>query len=333
MICQHWHDLRSESTPKRIKKHDHQPVKDLAANIFKALPEPVQRVLNPNGPQQHFIAISADPLWNDFPWELLRFGEGEQDYLGLHHALPRIGGILNKDLAKSRAQPLRGNGKIALFSPHDTQGPALSGVSEELATITQHIKNRGGEIIADAQGTDATLNQLNHQLTLKPDLLYFSGHGTLAFGEELLVVHRDPCDDEAISPISHFGKVQLAQLSDAQHEQLMPQHPVIVLNSCLTGNTRQAGGAREDLVAALISQGAAAIIATALQMSNRVGKAFGELLFDAAIADSTCLGDVIVTVRQHLASNICNDITSAYWGDWAMLHLHGNAYTTLPLTL
>ncbi|TPW17203.1 MAG: hypothetical protein FD130_752, partial [Halothiobacillaceae bacterium] len=162
------------------------------------------------------------------------------------------------------------------------------------------------------------------QINLQPDIFYFSGHGTIVQEEELLVLHRDKSEQHALTPITYFGKQHLMGLAENRGAPLFPQRPLIVLNSCVTGRARQAGGAREDLIATLLTLGAGAVIASALPVYDLIGKALGEALFDPSIAQTNDIASVIVGARRRLARELCDDVESFYWGEWSMIHLHGS---------
>jgi tetratricopeptide (TPR) repeat protein len=304
-----------------------------ARDIWLSLPATFQEALSPTQISKPFIVISGDVLWSAFPWELLRFGDGPEDYLGLHYALPRIGAIQVKDL-QSQLTPRelgQSGGRMTILAPYDTGVKPLKGVPDEVKSVRQVVEARGGAIVAPvALGRDASDLEFERQIDLQPDILYYSGHGEIVREEELLVLHRDKSEQNALTPTTHFGKGQLMWLAEHRGAPLFPQYPLIVLNSCLTGRTRQAGGAREDLISAFLSQGAGAVIATAMLMYDDIGKAFGEALFDPTIAHTNDIASIVVGVRRRLARELCADVDSELWGEWGLIHLHGNARAALP---
>ena len=277
--------------------------------------------------------ISGDPLWSAFPWELLRFGEGGEDYLGLHHALARLGAIQAKDLQSqlSLSELGQGTGKIAILAPYDTNPcKPLDGVVDEIKSVMKAVKARDGRVVAFARRKKASDLELIRQINLQPDIFHYSGHGAIVQDEELLILHRDKSEQHALTPITYFGKAHLMSLAEQQGGPLFPQRPLILLNSCVTGRSRQAGGAREDLISTLLTLGAEAVIASALPVYDLIGKALGEALFDPAIAQTNDIASVIVGTRRRLASELCGDVESPYWGEWGLIHLHGNARAVLP---
>lgn len=322
-----------ELFPVNKDAEDHEPRRQLARELWQSLPSAFQAALTPAQASKPFIMISGDQLWSAFPWELLRFGEGSEDYLGLHHALPRLGAIQAKDLLSqlSLSELGQGTGKIAILAPYDTNPrKPLDGVVDEIKSVIKAVKARGGRVVAFARRKKASDLELIRQINLQPDIFHYSGHGAIVREEELLVLHRDKSERHALTPITYFGKEHLVSLAEQQGGQLFPQHPLILLNSCVTGRSRQAGGAREDLISTLLTLGAGAVIASALPVYDLIGKALGEALFDPTIAQTNDIASVIVGARRRLASELCSDVESPYWGEWGLIHLHGNARATLP---
>ncbi len=311
---------------------NHLTRRQLARELWQSLPDAFQSVLAPTPGRKQFIAISGDPFWSAFPWELLRFGEGDEDYLGLHYALPRLGAIQAKDLQSqlSLTELGQGGGRISVLAPFDTGLLPLTGVVGEIESVKQTVEMRGGGVVAFAKGSDASDLEIERQIGLQPDIFYYSGHGTIIQEEELLVLHRDLSTQNTMSSTTYFGKEHLANLAERESGELFPQHPLIVLNSCLTGRARQAGGAREDLISTFLALGAGAVIATALPIYDVIGKALGEALFDPATARASDIASVVVGTRRRLAREVCADVESQFWGAWSMIHLHGNARATLP---
>src|SRR5438105_3225746 len=68
----------------------------LGRAAWEALPSEIQSVLAPDSESD--IIISADPVWTAFPWEALRFGDGEDDWLGLRRTLGRWGPLTGEAL-------------------------------------------------------------------------------------------------------------------------------------------------------------------------------------------------------------------------------------------
>jgi hypothetical protein len=312
---------------------NHMARRQLARELWQSLPEEFQAALVPTPDRKPFIAISGDPFWSAFPWELLRFGEGAEDFLGLHYAFPRLGAIQAEDLQSQLSITELGQrgGRVTVLAPYETGlFSQLTEVTGEIESVKQAVEMRGGDIVAFAKGSEASDLEIERQISLQPDIFYYSGHGTIVQEEEVLVLHRDMSSPSPLSSTTYFGKEHLASLAERSNDQLFPQRPLIVLNSCLTGRARQSGGAREDLISTFLALGAGAVIATALPIYDVIGKALGEALFDPAIAESLDIASVVVGTRRRLAREVCADMESPFWGAWGMIHLHGSAHARLP---
>ncbi len=307
----------------------------LAREIWQSLPDAVQAILSPGRSQSHEILISGDPFWSAFPWELLRFGDGEDDYLGLHKALARCGSVLAPALGRQFAAEALGSAhrRIAIVAPHTTGTTPLFGVEREIEALETLVPQAGGAIVVNETGEAAHDQLMIEAIRAEPSILYFSGHGTIINNEELLVLHRDPRPSNPREKnISYFGADHLGRMaSDHPGGPLFPNAPLIVMNSCLTGATRDYGGFREDLVHAFLDHGAGAVIATALPILDAVGEALGRALFDPAALAQPTVGSLVVEARRQLARGACADIDSVRWGAWGMVHIHGNADATPPL--
>jgi CHAT domain-containing protein len=300
----------------------------LARELWCALPKEIQSALIPEDNKAKFTIISGDPFWNAFPWELLRFADGEDDYLGLHQTLPRIGALQAKDLdvQLSLKQLGSGAGTIAILAPHDTGRVPLEKVIDEVEAVKQAINERGGNVVGYALGSDANDVSIKKQLELRPDIVYYSGHGKVIQNEEVLVLHDARFE---LCKRSYFGKENLEDIAQLSGSDVFLQRPLIVLNSCHTGRSRTFGGAREDFVSALLLQGAGAVISTALPIYEDVGKALGEALFAPNLPENSDIATIVLQARQSLARDLCENIKTPFWGAWGMIHLHGNALAKL----
>lgn len=306
----------------------------LARRIWCDLPEALQNVLAPACPAAFEILISGDPRWSAFPWELLRFGEGDDDYLGLHMALSRIGSILAPALERTFAAKGLGRGRrVAIVAPHTVGPKPLLGVEIEVELLENRIPQLGGELVErKTTGSDAHSGLMRRAIEAAPDILWYSGHGAIISNEEVLVLHSEtPRGNRPQDKLSYFGGHQLSEIATEKNlEALFGHAPLVVLNSCLTGRTREHGGLREDMVEGFLRHGAGAAIATALPIFDSVGEALGQAMFsEAAIAKPT-IGESVVEVRRQLAAGLCSNIDQPTWGAWAMVHLHGNPLAAGP---
>ena len=303
----------------------------LARKIWTSLPPALQDALAPTTSEAGEILVSGDTFWSAFPWELLRFGDGGDDFLGLHRGLARIGPILAPRLSVQLQERRLGGGnkQMAVIAPHTTGKTILTGVLGEVAALKARIPQAGGELIGCETGEAAHDGWMREALAANPAILYYSGHGGIVANEEVLLLHTEPGEGKPQGLISYFGAYHLnnalAQGASFSHA------PLVVLNSCVTGRTREHGGQREDLVSALLNQGAGAVIASALPIYDSVGEALGEALFSEAALTQPTMGAYLVEARRQLARGICRDTGKPTWGAWGMVHLHGNALGTPPL--
>ena len=306
----------------------------LARNIWKQLPDVIQSALSPEGPGSHEILISGDSFWSSFPWELLRFADGDSDYLGLHKALPRIGSVLASDIERQLAGQVLGcnDGRVTVIAPHTTGKVPLDGVEREFAALKKFVPAAGGVLVNSESGEAAHDRLMNDAIKAQPSILYFSGHGTIMQNEELLVLHRDPRPDNPRENKTYFGAYHLKGIAkELGKDRVFENAPLIVMNSCMTGRTHDHGGFREDLVSAFLDEGAGTVIASALPIYDSVGEAFGCALFSGTALAQPTVGGLVVEARRQLAFGECSDISSPKWGAWGMMHIHGNAEARPPL--
>lgn len=306
----------------------------LATSIWSALPRVVQSELRPRVSRPSVTMISGDSFFNAFPWELLRFGKGENDYLGLHSTLPRVRGILDIEVEAQCAviADQSYSGRMAVLAPHDTDlRNILERVPEEVKAVCNVVETLGGQVIASALGSHANDQEFERQLSMQPDIWYYSGHGDIVQNEEVLVLHSAWKNTSSQSK-RLIGREQLKKLSEKLQMKVFSHRPLVVLNSCQNGRTRSAGGASEDLVSAFISAGAGAVIAASVPIYDAVAKVFGEALFDAARNPVQNVGEAIINARRNLATGLCSQEDSAIWGAWASFHIHGCMYMQLPFS-
>ena len=328
LSTQGWNELY----PGVPGQNDQRERQRLASAVWQALPEPVQDVLLPDRANGRTILISGDATWSTFPWELLRFGDGAGDYLGLHHALPRVGSILAPRLRHQLAaeQLGTGDGGMALVAPHTTGRDPLQGVVDEVEAIRERV---AADVLKLCETGDAAHDGvMRAAIRMAPDILYFSGHGTVISNEELLVLQTDrQAEPRPRSDITYFGAYHLDEMAKAVDGRLLPHAPLVVLNSCYTGRTRAFGGRREDLVQAFLRHGAGAVVSTSLPIYDLVGEALGRALFSEQATQCVDIGSLLVTARRELAFGHCRDLNRPQWGAWGMIHLHGNGGATQPL--
>ncbi len=155
-------------------------------------------------------------------------------------------------------------------------------------------------------------------------VIHYTGHGAIIGNEEVLVLHGG--DDK--HPSACFGRQEIGILKQRLgRDKLLRHRPLLVLNSCRTGRTRDFGGQREDLAWAFLAEGAEAVIASALPVYDVVGQMFGEALYAPTFASSKGMGQTLVEVRRLLERSTRQ---SRMWPTWTLLTYHGNPYARLP---
>lgn len=95
----------------------------------------------------------------------------------------------------------------------------------------------------------------------------------------------------------------------------------------MTGLTRSHGGQREDLASAFMREGAEAVIASALPVFDRMGKSFGQMLYDEDYHNDKGMAYTFADVRRALEKEYRGH---RIWPAWSLLMYHGNPYAHLP---
>ena len=127
-----------------------------------------------------------------------------------------------------------------------------------------------------------------------------------------------------------FGRRELGNLSAGKDPDARLLHggPLVVLNSCRTGRQRGFGGQREDLIWALLEQGAEAVIACALPVFDKMGEFFGKHLYTLGLPGSLGMGWQFAQVRGLLEDRF-RRLDSRLWPAWTLFHYHGNPFAHL----
>src|SRR6185295_702358 len=298
--------------------------------VWRNLPPQVCEALEPQSDQK--VLISGDSFWSQFPWEALRFGSGEEDWLGLHRALARWSPLSAESLRSLRPCTFgRGFKTAAVLCPWNAGGEArepLPAAADEARALAESFKRLGYMLLPEGEpllGAAASWSALNRLLSL-PTLavLHFAGHGANVVDEEVLLLHSG--DDER--PTAPFGPGNLRDFKAILGlEKLLPSEPLVVLNSCRSGRTRYYGGRREDLAAALLAEGAGAVIGSAFPVYDALGKSIGESLYE--LDGSRGMAAALVAARRALERRMRQE-SSRLWGAWPLLVYHGNPFAELP---
>ena len=328
-----------DKTDRRPAPARRAAIESLASAAFAALPEPVQTALHPDSP--HDLLISADPGLTLFPWESLKYATAPDAFLGLHRHLARFSPLTAPALATLAPAPF-GNSQLtaAILCPHnaDPDSPLRFAESEarQLAAELQSL----GYSVQSHIGPAATPDALNSLLQSPPSILHYTGHGdivqdkkNLIQNEEALVLHSG---DEN-HPTTFYSRRDLQLLKQQRQienpkskiQNLLPNHPLITLNSCFTGRTRDFGGQREDLAFTLLTEGAQAVIASALPVFDPIGQIFGTSLYAPCFQSPLGMATTLLHIRRFI-ERILRELNSPFWPTWSLLTYHGNPYALLP---
>jgi len=300
----------------------------LAEDAWNKLPNGVREVLDPASDSD--VLISGDALWTAFPWEALRCGSGEADWLGLQRHLARWGGVTGGALGCLRRRSVgEGRKTAAIVCPWNagcSSESHLVSAKQEAGYVTEVLAQEGYTIVPEGGpliGRDANAVSIGEVISHSSSVIHYSGHGAIVGNEEVLVLHSG--DD--LGPV-YFGRRELEDLNvRLARDKLLSHGPIVILNCCRAGRVRDWGGKREDLAWALLNQGAEAVIASALPVYDAMGKILGESLYSPLVASTGGMGATLVRVRRLLASV---SRSSMMWPTWALVTYHGNPYVELP---
>ncbi len=296
-------------------------VRQAAARAWGALPSGLRLALQPQGKSDEAeVLLSLDFAWGLFPFEILRFGEGEEDYLGLQRPLPRIADISAAGLSRLGAGAMA-DGAQALVVADPTED--LRHAPQEGAAVACTLRQRGLEVVtlggpfADA----ATVGSVERALHECPAIFHYTGHGTVVETSNLGLRPHEAVGEEALClQDGYLGTWALRDWPGRLDRAL------VVLNSCMTGRTRDFGGMREDLSGAFLRLGAEAVVASAFPVNDWLGMAFGVRLYAGNEED---LRERFLQARRRLA-RLARAKRPELWPGWALLTLHGNPFAHMP---
>ena len=318
------HDTRSND--QRYKK-----IEKLAQSAWESLPGFVKKTLDPKA--AHSVLISGDRYWSAFPWELLPCNDTEYSWLGLHRVLARWGSLTTASL--SRLQPTtfgQSQTTAAVFCPWDaTSNPKkhLQDAKCEAETVANMLRKMEYQLIPGGRATsgiEANIQTFENVLSDSASVIHYTGHGDIIDNEEVLILHGGHASMSGLI----FGRKELNNLKQRLNKnRLLDHQPLIVLNSCMTGATRDFGGQREDLAATLQAEGAESVIASCLPVYDQLGRLFGEVLYTPGFMSEEGMGRTLVYVRR-LVEWEARQKGWGSWITWALLTYHGNPFAHLP---
>ena len=270
------------------------------------------------------VLISGDPYWAAFPWEALRFGAGDEDFLGWARPLARSAPLTGA--AISRLTPTEtaiGGYGVEVVCPWDAVPQRqLRRAEAEAQSLGRDLPGLGLTLPASGplMGSQATLAAVESALQARPAVFHYTGHGGIDKDEELLILQGGGFGSSELK-----GFKQRLGLADP----VFQKSALIVLNSCLTGRAREYGGQSQDLAAMFLAEGAAAVIASALPVADSVGQVLGTAVY--ALAEEDELGDTVRKIRRLVAKLTLAENLSSY-PTWCMIQYQGNPYLRLPLS-
>ncbi|MGD0473659.1 MAG: CHAT domain-containing protein [Candidatus Velthaea sp.] len=293
---------------------------ELGSAAWEALPQTVRDILHPHSNID--VLISGDSYWTAFPWEALRFGPGEDDYLGWSRPLTRWSALTAAGTSVLAATPSRGPERsVAIVCPWDADPrQLLKGSRDEALALARDLPLRdfslttGGPIL----GAGATQASIKTALSARPAFFHFTGHGGFVREEETLLLHGGT-----------FGSSQIRALQQEKGwaDGVFAGGALIVLNCCFTGRTRMHGGHREDLTGVFLEQGARGVIASALPVYDPVGQVLGMAIY--AVPGSTGIGAVVTTIRKMIGT-LSAAAESPFYPTWSMIQYHGDPWLAMP---
>jgi hypothetical protein len=294
----------------------------LGAAAWNALPGPLQKLLHPSS--QVDVLISGDPYWAAFPWEALRFGPGDDDYLGFARPLARWRPLTGAAFSRlAPPQTANGGAGAEVVCPWDAVPQRqLLRAEAEAQSLGRDLPGLGLALPSSGplMGSQATLAAVEGALLSRPAVFHYTGHGGIDKDEELLILQGGALGSSELKAIK-----QRNGLADS----VFAKDALIVLNSCLTGRAREYGGQPQDLADMFLAEGAAAVIASALPVADSVGQVLGTAVY--ALAGEDELGDTILKIRRLIARLTLAENLSSY-PTWCMIQYQGNPYLRLPLS-
>jgi CHAT domain/Tetratricopeptide repeat len=291
----------------------------LGSAAWKALPQSFRDVLHPNSNVE--VLISGDSYWAAFPWEALRFGDGEQDYLGWWRALARWSPLTARTLSTLGVVSSAGQQRTAaVLCPWDLiSNRPLPGARAEAAALGRDMPQLGFTLApgSPAMGPDATVQSLAASLRGGVSVFHYTGHGGIIGNEEAMLLHGGA-----------IGSAEVRDLS--RSSTIFAEGALVVLNSCLTGRVRDYGGRREDLAGTFLEEGARGVVASALPVADPIGQILGTAIYPCAAGRS--MGKALAGMRKIVAW-LAADVNSNSYPTWTMLQYHGDPWLVLTADL
>jgi len=321
------HDPFTDSSALRRGVDSDQAI-ELGEDSWVSLPEFVQDALEPTG--KHDVLLCGDPDSLDLPWEAMRFGSKDDDWLGLHRTLTRVPCLSEDVLTRLGPEACGGNDRsAAVVCPWDipNQVPLPEALAEAME-VTELLRSASVDLVPDGEpllGSAADIKGFHTVLMRSPAIIHFAGHGDIVRDEVNLVLRNSDGDNGD----TLFGRHDMVEVKKASSRpSVFSSRPLVVLNACWAGRSRDFGGQREDLASAFLAEGASCVIAYPTPVHDDVGRMLGTLLYVPAMHDSRGLAFTFKRVRS-LVQRKCRG--TSYWWTWFWMRYQGNPYARLQL--
>ena len=261
----------------------------------------------------------------------MRFGSKESDWLGLHRNLARLPWLSEEVLTRLGPEVCGEDSRsAAIVCPWDipNQVPLHEALAEAME-VTELLRSAGYDLMPDGEpllGSTADMKGFQAALMCSPTIIHFAGHGDIVRSEVTLVL-RDSVSGE--DGDSLFDRHSIAEAKKASSRpSLFLSRPLVVLNACWAGRSRDFGGQREDLASAFLAEGASCVIACPTPVHDDVGRMLATLLYVPSMQDCRGLAFTFKRVRS-LVERKCRG--KSYWWTWFWMRYQGNPYARLPL--
>lgn len=276
------------------------------------------------------VLISGDPFWNAFPWDALKPDDGEGGWIGQNRVFTRWYDVTPSGLSRLQPRTLGERQRsAAIVCPWnaDAQRP-LPRARDEAEGVSAMFLQRGYLLLPEGSalvGEHACAGRLRDLIAAAPTVLHFTGHGATSRNEQALVLWNDQGTSSAL--LSR-RRIALSR-SRAAPAPLEPEGGLVVLNSCLSGSEKGFGGQREDLPSAFLEAGATAVVSSQFPISDVLGSAFGQALYERASEPNETLSRAFCRARA-LMEGTGRKRRSPYWASWSVFTYTGNPYVMLP---
>lgn len=301
----------------------------MGEDLWSSVPTFVREALDPVS--KHEVLLCGDPESLDLPWEAMRFGPKEDDWLGLRRHLTRLPSLSEEVLTRLGPEDCGvGSRSAAILCPWDIpdQVPLREALAEALE-VAGLLRQAGYELLPGGEpllGRSAHTDALESVLLSSPTIVHFAGHGDIVRNEVALILWNP---DGSKHGDVLFERRRMAELKQTcSRPTLFTSRPLVVLNACWAGRSRDFGGQREDLAAAFLDEGASCVVACPTPVHDDVGRMLATLLYVPSIHDQRGLAFTFERVRS-LIERKCRG--KSYWWTWFWMRYQGNPYACLPL--